>query len=161
MLAKVNRAAVAALFPVLCLVACAHAAAPVRPSVTMALCGGDPQAMPTVVQVICNTDDLTARNLVWTSWGKQVATAKGTAVVDMCAYEDCHTGSFSSVRITLIASKIAKCARNVRAYSTLRYEFVHGSPWQGIPANMKTSGYISAPNRPLPPPNQTVAMTCP
>ena len=62
--------------------------------------------------------------------------------------------------IKLIASKIARCAKNVRAYSTLRYVFADGTPWPGIPANVKTSGYIVGPNRPLPPANQTVSLTC-
>lgn len=100
------------------------------------------------------------RYLVWTAWGKSTATASGTAVADLCAYEDCHTGSFTSVHIRLIASKIANCAKNVRAYSTLRYVFVGTSPWEGIPANVKTSGYITGPGRPLPPANQTVSLTC-
>jgi hypothetical protein len=82
------------------------------------------------------------------------------AVVDLCAYEDCHTGSYSSVSIRLVASKIAACAGNKRAYMTLRYVFVAGTPWPGVPADMKTSGYIAGAGRPLPPPNQTVGLTC-
>lgn len=156
---RMRRATVGVLFPVLFLAACAHATPP-PPRVTLSFCGTGPQAMPTVVQIVCNTDDLTARNLVWTAWGKTTATANGTAVADLCAYEDCHTGSFTSVRIRLIASKIANCAKNVRAYSTLRYVFVGTSPWEGIPANVKTSGYIAGPGRPLPPANQTVSLTC-
>lgn len=157
----IRRAAVAALLPALLLAAaCGHAAAPVPPPVTMSFCGSDLQAMPTVVDVVCNTDDLTARNLVWHAWGTPTATATGMALADTCAYEDCHTGAFDTVRITLIASKIADCATNTRAYSTLRYAFPAGSPWQGVPANLNTSGYMSAPNRPLPPANQTVALTC-
>lgn len=156
---RLCRAAIGALFPVWFLAACAHATT-APPRVTLSFCGTGPQAMPTVVQVVCNTNDLTARNLVWTAWGKPTATASGTAVADLCAYEDCHTGSFTSVRIRLIASKIASCAKNGRAYSTLRYVFVGASPWQGIPANVKTSGYIAGPGRPLPPANQTVSLTC-
>jgi hypothetical protein len=82
------------------------------------------------------------------------------AVVDLCAYEDCHTGAFGSVPIRLIASKIAACAENERAYTTLRYVFVDGSPWAGVPANMNTSGYMAGPGRTLPPPNQTVELAC-
>jgi hypothetical protein len=156
----IRHAAVAALLPVFFLAACSHAA-PVPPPVTMSFCGSDAQAMPTVIEVICNTDDLTARNLVWTGWGKPQATASGMAVADTCAYEDCHTGAFASVRVTLIASKITRCAKNVLAYSTLRYVFHGASPWQGIPANMSTSGYMAAPGRPLPPADQTVSLTCP
>jgi hypothetical protein len=156
----IRSAAAAALVPLLFLAGCGHAAAPVPPAATISFCGSAPQAMPTVVEVICNTNDITARNLVWQGWGKPTATAHGTAVIDLCAYTDCHTGSFDSVPIKLIASKIAHCAKNVRAYSTLRYVFADGTPWPGIPANVKTSGYIAGPNRPLPPANQTVSLTC-
>jgi hypothetical protein len=155
-----HRAAIAALLSVLFLAGCSHSAAPVPPAVTLSFCGSDPQPMPTVVEVICNTDDITARNLVWTAWGKLTTTAKGTAVVDLCAYEDCHTGAYSSVPIKLIASNVAKCANNKRAYTTLRYVFVDGSPWPGMPADMNTSHYIAAPHRTLPPHDQTVELTC-
>ena len=154
------RAAIAALLSVLFLAGCSHSAAPVPPAVTMSFCGTNPQPAPTVVEVICNTDDITARNLVWTAWGKPTATAKGTAVIDTCAYEDCHTGAFGTVPIRLIASRIAACAGSKRAYTTLRYVFVDGSPWPGVPANTNTSGYISAPDRTLPPRNQTVGLSC-
>ncbi|HUC25659.1 MAG TPA: hypothetical protein VMA73_23380 [Streptosporangiaceae bacterium] len=154
-------AVVTTLLPVLLLAACGHAAAPAPPPVTLSFCGSDPEPMPTVVEVVCNTDDITARNLVWQSWGKPAATANGTAAVDLCAYEDCHTGSYGDVPVTLIASKIKDCAKNTRAYSTLRYVFPDGSPWPGVPANANTSGFIAAPDRTLPPADQTVALTCP
>lgn len=155
-----RRAVVTALFPLLFLSACSHAAAPVPPPVTLSFCGSDPQMMPTVVEVICNNNDITARNLVWTSWGKLAATAKGTAEIDLCAYADCHTGAYGSVPIRLIASKIADCAKNTRAYSVLRYVFVNGSPWPGVPADLNTSNYLAGPGRTLPPANQTVSLTC-
>jgi len=155
-----RRASIAALFSVLFLAGCSHSAAPVPAAVTLSFCGGAAQPAPTVVEVVCNTDDITARNLVWTAWGRPAATAKGRAVVDLCAYEDCHTGAYGSVPIKLIASKIATCAGKKRAYTTLRYVFVDGSPWPGVPADMKTSGYIAAANRTLPPANQTVGLTC-
>src|SRR6201996_8790972 len=155
-----RRAAVTALLPLLFLSACSYAAAPVSPPVTLSFCGSDPQMTPTVVEVICNTDDITARNLVWTAWGKLTATAKGTAVVDLCAYTDCHTGAYGDVPIRLTASKIADCAKNTRAYSVLRYVFVNGSPWPGVPANMNTSNYRAAQTRPLPPATQTVNLPC-
>jgi hypothetical protein len=158
-----RRAVVTAPLPLLLLAACGHAAAPAPPPVTpvtLSFCGSGPQAMPSVVEVICNTGDITARNLVWTAWGKTAATATGTAVVDLCAYSDCHTGAFGSVPIRLIASKIADCAKNTRAYSLLRYVFVDGSPWPGVPANLNTSNYLAGPGRTLPPANQTVSLTC-
>ena len=156
-------AVVAALAPLLLLSACSHAAAPAPPAppaVTMSFCGSNPQVKPDLVLVVCNTDDITARNLAWIDWGKQMATARGTAIVDLCAYEDCHTGGFGSVSVTVIASNIVHCAKNTRAYSTLRYAFPGGSPWPGTPADMNTSGYIAGPNRVLPPANQTVSLTC-
>ena len=94
-----RRGVAAALFPLPFLAACGHAAAPVPPAVTLSFRGSEPQAMPSVVEVVCNTDDITARNLVWTAWGKQAATATGTAVVDLCAYTDCHTGAYGDVPI--------------------------------------------------------------
>jgi hypothetical protein len=73
----IRPATVTALLPVLFLSACSHAAAPGPLPATLPFCGSDPQMMPTVVQVVCNTDDITARNLVWTAWGKLAATANG------------------------------------------------------------------------------------
>jgi hypothetical protein len=156
-------AAASVMFPVLLLVACGHAAAPAPPPpppVTLSFCGGNPQPMPSVIEVVCNTDDITARNLVWTAWGKSVATARGTAVVDQCAYEDCATGAYSSVPIKLVASNVADCPKAGRAYETLRYVFPDGSPWPDLPANLNTSGYMAAPDRDLPPKNQTVSLSC-
>jgi hypothetical protein len=155
-----HHAAGGALLSVLFLAGCGHAARNVPPAVTISFCGSHPQPAPAVVEVICNTDDITARKLSWTAWGKSTAAAQGVAVVDLCAYEDCHTGSLGTVPIRLIASKIIACAGKRRAYTTLRYVFVHGSPWPGIPADMSTSGYISGANRILPPRDQTVGLTC-
>jgi hypothetical protein len=139
---------------------CGHAATPAQPAVTMSYCGSDSQSAPGIVEVVCNTDDITARNLAWASWGKSTATASGVAVIDECAYEDCHTGSFSTVPIRLVATKIAACGTSKRAYTTLRYVFTDGSPWPGVPADMNTSHYMVGSGRPLPPPDQTVGLTC-
>lgn len=139
---------------------CGHAATPVPPAVTMSYCGSDSQSAPGIVEVVCNTDDITARNLAWASWGKSTATANGVAVIDECAYEDCHTGSFSTVPIRLVATKIAACGTNKRAYTTLRYVFTAGSPWPGVQADMNTSNYMVGSGRPLPPPDHTVGLTC-
>jgi hypothetical protein len=102
--ARVTRAAIvvaALVFPLALLTACGQAAgartAPAR--VTMAFCGGRPQPRPTVVEVICTTNDITARSLVWAGWGKPVATARGTAVVDLCSFADCHTSKYSNFPI--------------------------------------------------------------
>lgn len=80
--------------------------------------------------------------------------------MDLCAYEDCHTGAYGTVPIRLIASKIVRCTGHARAYSMLRYVFPDGTPWPGIPANMNTSGYIAGPGRVLPPADQTVGLGC-
>jgi len=127
--------------------------------VTLSYCGSDAAPSPSIVIVICNTDDITARDLSWTAWGGPTATASGVAVVDLCAYADCHTGSFGSVKIKLIATGITKCAGK-RAYSTLRYVFPGGTPWPGAPSGASASHFMVGSSRPLPPANQTVALTC-
>ena len=163
MLARTPRAAVVtALLTLLAcplLAACSHAA-PGPPPVTMSYCGVSPQVRPDVVLVVCDTNDITARDLSWTAWGTSAATATGTATIDVCAYSDCHTGAYGTVPIRLIASKIVGCAGPKRAYSTLRYVFPDGNPWPGVPANLNTSGYIVGPKRVLPPANQTVSLGC-
>ena len=66
-----SRAVVTALLlPVLPLAACGHAAAPAPPPVTLSFCGNAPEPMPAVVQVVCNTGDITARNLVLARLGR-------------------------------------------------------------------------------------------
>ncbi len=152
-------AVVTGLFPLLVLTACSQAASPVPPPVTMSFCGGDAQVQPEVVVVVCDTGDITARDLKWTAWGKPAATATGTATVDLCAYNDCHTGSYGTTPITVIISNIVRCGGR-RAYSRLRYVFTAGSPWPGTPANLNTSGYLAGPKRILPPANQQVGLTC-
>jgi hypothetical protein len=128
--------------------------------VVISYCGSDPQVRPDVVLVVCNTDDITATNLTWSAWGKPAATGTGTATIDLCAYSDCAYGSYTSVRIKVIATKLMSCTKGTRAYSSLRYVFPGGSPWPGVPAHMNTSAYLDAPDRPLPPPNQTVSLAC-
>ena len=98
-----------ALLPVLLLAACGHAAAPGPPPVTLSACGSGPAERPGEVLVICFTNDITAQDLKWRAWGKPTASASGTALVDLCAYEDCHTGSYGTVPIILIASKLVRC----------------------------------------------------
>jgi hypothetical protein len=129
-------------------------------AVTLAFCGGKAQPRPTVVNVICQTNDITARKLAWTAWGKSAATAIGTAVVDLCAFEDCHTSDYTPVPIVLIASKIATCPRHQRAYTRLQYVFVGKSPFQGVPADVSFKHFISGQGRPGPPRNQTVSLAC-
>jgi hypothetical protein len=164
-LARVTRAAVVAValvLPLSLLSACSQAARPgaAPPRVTMSFCGGMPQPRPTVVEVICTTNDITARSLVWAGWGKPVATARGTAVVDLCSFADCHTSKYSDFPIVVIASQIANCSRRGRSYSRLQYVFVGRSPFQGLPAHMNFSNFMVGASRPHPPRNQTVSLTC-
>ena len=89
-----------------------------------------------------------------------MATAVGTAVVDLCTYEDCHTGSYRSVPIVVIASELVRCGGR-RAYSRLQYVFVGGSPFPVMPANLKfPPNDIVGATRPIPSPDQTVSLSC-
>jgi hypothetical protein len=163
-LARITRAVVVAtlVLPLVLLTACSHPAGSraLPPPVTMAFCGGSQQLRPAIVEVICTTNDITARSLIWSAWGKPVATASGTAAVDMCSFEDCHNGSYSAFPIVVIASRIANCSKNTRAYSRLQYTFVGRSPFQGLPTNMKFKNFEVGASRPGPPRNQTVSLTC-
>jgi len=161
MLARTRAAAMAAaVLPWLLLSACSHPASPAPTRVTMAYCGSGPQVRPDVLEIVCGTSDITADNLTWSSWGRQIATGVATAVVDTCAYEDCHTGSFTSVPIVVVASQLGWCGGTM-AYSRLQYVFVGGSPFSGLPANSGNfSDFIAAPDRPTPPANQVVSLTC-
>jgi hypothetical protein len=138
---------------------CGHTTAPPVP-VTLALCGTSPAVAPDLIEVICNTDDITARDLIWSGWGEPAATGRGTAVVDTCAYIDCHTGAFSTAAIVLRASGLMRCGKHEVGYASLHYTWVHGSPWPGMPATTDTSGFMVGAGRPLPPASQTVALTC-
>jgi hypothetical protein len=109
--------------------------------------------------VVCNTNDITAENLTWSDWGKPTATANGSAVVDLCSYEDCANPDDILVPIELTVSKIMQCAKNAHAYSTLRYIFPNGSPFRDVPASVienESSSYGES----VPPANQTVRLTC-
>jgi hypothetical protein len=154
---KIRAAAAISTLPLLLLAACSHATKPVPPPVTLGFCGSDQQTTPDVVLVVCNTDDITARNLIWSDWGKATATAKGSATVDLCAYIDCASGEYSSVPIEMTASEIVHCSKNTRAYSVLRYAFPKGSPFQGVPGDVQAS---FGQGESVPPPNQTVSLTC-
>ncbi|MGH3187369.1 MAG: hypothetical protein ACRDPY_06925 [Streptosporangiaceae bacterium] len=157
---KVSALLAIALLPLLLLTACSHATRPAAPPVTMGYCGSNLQVKPDVILVVCNTDDITATSLKWSGWGNPLATAKGTATIDVCAYSDCANGAYTYVPIEMIASKIVGCTKKARAYSTLRYVFPNGSPWPGIPADTNMSDSLGAPARPLPPKDQTVSLTC-
>jgi hypothetical protein len=159
---RIGAAAAAVTVLVLLLTACTQQT-PSRtppPSATMAFCGGSAQARPTVVEVICATNDITARNLTWSGWGRPVATASGTGVADLCAAEDCHTGEYASAPIVLVASDLAKCHGGTRGYQRLQYVFVGTSPFQGVSASQNFSDFMAAPGRPGLPADQTVRLSC-
>jgi hypothetical protein len=151
---KTTAVVLALMFPLL-LTACSQAAKPVPPSVMLGFCGSTLQVKPDVVLVVCGTDDITARNLTWSGWGEPTATAKGSAVVDLCAFTDCASPDLVSISIEMAASKIVRCAKNTRAYSTLRYVFPGGSPFRGMPS-VEYSAQLGT----VPPADQTVSLTC-
>jgi hypothetical protein len=156
---KAPAVVVALMSALLLLTACSHATKPVPPPVTLGFCGNNLQVRPGLVLVVCNTDDITARSLIWSDWGKPTASARGTATVDLCAFTDCYAGDYVDVPIEMTASKIVHCSKNTRAYSTLRYVFPNGSPFKNMPAIGYTTGY-QGPDQTVPPKNQTVSLTC-
>jgi hypothetical protein len=89
-----------------------------------------------------------------------VATGSGVALVDLCAFSDCHNSDYSTAPIVVIASRLRACPSGTRAYSRLQYVFVGVSPFQGLPAHMSFRNFMSAPHRPPPPKNQTVSLAC-
>jgi hypothetical protein len=129
-------------------------------TLAIAYCGGKRQVRPTTINIICGVNDITAQRLAWSGWGSSFATARGTAVVDLCSFEDCHMGQYSGYPIVLVASKLTSCSPGQRAYARLQYVFVGTSPFQDLPAHLSFKGYISGAARPGPPPHQTVSLDC-
>ncbi|HEY6274858.1 MAG TPA: hypothetical protein VIX86_00865 [Streptosporangiaceae bacterium] len=125
----------------------------------MSDCGGGLRVRPTVVNVICQTNDITARSLTWSAWGRPFTIGSGTAVVDLCAFEDCHTGSYQNFPIVVIASRIERCGKATQVYSRLQYVFVGPQPFAGLPASMNFSNFMAGSGRPGPG-NQTVSLSC-
>lgn len=118
--------------------ACSHAAASNgATSMRLADCGGNPQTRPQVVVVTCSSTDITAHNLKWQSWGSKIATATGYAVVNVCAFSDCHTGAYGSFPIVVVASGTTACPGGAHGYSRIQYLFVGASPFANLPAHMK------------------------
>jgi hypothetical protein len=120
--------------------ACSHAAASSggASSIRLADCGGTPQTRPQVVVVTCSSTDITAHNLKWANWGGKIATATGYAVVNMCAYSNCHTGAYASFPIVLAAFGAAACPRGGHGYASIEYMFAgRRSPFQELPPTMK------------------------
>jgi hypothetical protein len=157
-----TRALVAAL--ALALLAACSSSSPASPgagkALTIAYCGGHRQVRPTSINIICGANDITAQRLDWSGWGTKVATARGSAVVDLCSFEDCHMGQYFGYPIVVIASKPETCAPGQPGYARLQYVFVGRSPFQGLPAHLSFKHYMVGADRPGPPPNQTVSLTC-
>ena len=163
MLTKTISAAAAVLTAALALTACgppatsASAAKPVK----MTDCNGLHHSRPGIVNVTCESDAITARRLTWSAWGTSVATAIGSAVVDPCAYEDCHTATYDAYPIVVVASKIVKCANGRQEYSRLQYVFVGHDPFGGLPTkDLAIRNSMFGSHRPGPPHNNTVALPC-
>ncbi len=121
-------ALVAALAAILALLAagCSQAAAPASSAGPhdLADCFGHPQVRPPVVVVRCADSSLTARNLAWSGWGTRVATATGTAVINDCEFQDCHTGLYSDHPVVLVLSGAVTCPKGGRAYARIQTMFV-------------------------------------
>lgn len=154
--ARKTIALVSALAGALLLAACAGTQEPRSAQVKLGSCGAKLDIRPDVVQIVCNTDDITAVHLKWSSWGKASATASGSATVDLCAYTDCASGDYGSFPIKISASTIVHCSKSKRAYSELHYVFPNGSPFRGVPAVVYTRQFGET----VPPKNQTVRLTC-
>lgn len=113
----------------------------------LADCGQRPQVRPDVLAIICSDSGIIARDLHWSSWGKPVATAVGTAVVNLCELTDCHTGSYRPYPIVLVASRLSACPGGWRGYTRLQYLFVGRQPFpHGNPAPDKQAprNYVRA-----------------
>ncbi len=121
--------------------------------------------------MVCNTNDITATSLIWSDWGKPIATAKGSALVDLNSYDASSTPDYVRLPIEIAVSKIVNCAKSAQAYSTLRYGFPDGSPFQGVPADVKNlaneqdgpvpaKGQTDGIDMYYPPANQTVSLAC-
>jgi hypothetical protein len=120
-------------------------------------CGAALQSQPGVFTVVCTNNSVAARDLHWSGWGGPVATASGSAVVDLCAFEDCAAGNYVTVPIVIIASKVMKCPGAVPAYGRLQYVFVGTSPFAGLPAKASVPDGSETPANPA---DQTVALPC-
>lgn len=167
MLTKTISAAVAAaLSATFALTACSPTAtkatsATAAKPVTMTDCNGLHHSRPPIVDVVCQSDAITARRLTWSAWGSSFATASGSAVVDACAYEDCHTATYSAFPIVVIASKIVKCAKGRQEYSRLQYVFVGHDPFANLPTKgLGIANSLFGSHRPGPPHNNTVTLPC-
>ncbi|HET9895460.1 MAG TPA: hypothetical protein VFQ44_11070 [Streptosporangiaceae bacterium] len=129
------------------------------PTTKLGFCGSELQNQPSVVIVTCTSNGITARDLKWSRWGKPIASALGTAVVDLCAFSDCHTGKYRSAPVVVVASKLTSCPNGARAYSKLQFMFIGKSPFDSVPANLSPANFDFGSHRVLPG-SKPISLTC-
>ncbi len=99
----------------------------------LADCQGAPAVRPAIVVVRCVDGSMVAKDLQWSGWGTPVATASGTALVNMCEFvpQDCANGDYKSFPIVLIASGSRRCPRGGPAYAEIQTVIVgrDGGVW--------------------------------
>ncbi len=139
--------------------ACTHLSnsSPSARPVDLSSCGGALRSQPPVVDVSCSDNGITARRLHWSGWGGPVATATGSAVVDLCAYEECYAGDYVTVPIVVITSKLMRCPGKREAYSKLQYVFVGSSPYKGLSPQTSVADGSIVPSDPA---DQTAKLSC-
>ena len=88
----------------------------------LADCTGIPYVRPAIVVVRCIDDSMIARQLKWSGWGTPVATATGTAILNMCEFvpQDCALGDYQSYPVVLIASGSLRCPTGGPAYARIQ-----------------------------------------
>jgi hypothetical protein len=99
-----------------------HPAASARGPQRIADCTGIPHVQPAIVVVRCIDDSMIARGLKWSGWGTPVATATGTAILNMCEFipQDCALGDYQSYPVVLIASGSSRCPTGGPAYARIQ-----------------------------------------
>jgi hypothetical protein len=99
----------------------------------LANCAGAPAARPEIVVVKCFDDSMVARQLKWSGWGSRVATATGSATLNMCEFipQDCASGDYQAYPVVLIASGAVRCRGGGRAYARIQTVLVghDGGVW--------------------------------
>ncbi len=150
-----------ALIPLLVLLcACTSPAGKASVPITkLGFCGSELQVRPSVVIVTCTSNSITARDLKWSRWGKPIASALGTAVVDLCAFSDCHTGKYRSAPVVVVASNVTTCPNGARAYGKLQFMFIGKSPFQGVPSNLSPANFDFGSHRVVPG-SKPISLTC-
>ncbi len=149
------------VLPVICC-ACTNSntsAKAAAPTTKLGFCGAEQQVRPSVVIITCASNAITARDLKWSRWGGPIAAAVGTAVVDLCAFSDCHTGKYGSAPIVVVATSVRKCPSGARSYGKLQFMFIGKSPFQGVPANFSAGNFDFGSHRILPG-SAPISLTC-